>query len=289
LLVVGAGALGLELGSVWSPLGAELTVVELLEHVVPMMDHKMGAQLQKALAKQGMTFRLQTKATGFERIDGGVRVALESKGETSSIEADVVLVAVGRRAFTDGLGLREVGVACDARGFVTVNERFETNLPGVCAIGDVIGGMMLAHKGADEGVAAVEMMAGHAAHVNYEAIPNVVYTAPELASVGLSEEAAAAQGIELAIGSFPFTANARAKCLGETDGGVKILADARSDRIVGIHVLGPRASDLIAEAAVAVEFRASAEDIARSAHAHPTLPEAMKEAALAVAKRALNI
>jgi dihydrolipoamide dehydrogenase len=289
LLVVGAGAVGLELGSVWSRLGAEVTVVEFLEHVVPMMDHKMGAQLQKALAKQGMTFRLQTKATGFERIDGGVRVALESKGETSSIEADVVLVAVGRRAFTDGLGLREVGVACDARGFVTVNERFETNLPGVCAIGDVIGGMMLAHKGADEGVAAVEMMAGHAAHVNYEAIPNVVYTAPELASVGLSEEAAAAQGIELAIGSFPFTANARAKCLGETDGGVKILADARSDRIVGIHVLGPRASDLIAEAAVAVEFRASAEDIARSAHAHPTLPEAMKEAALAVAKRALNI
>jgi dihydrolipoamide dehydrogenase len=289
LLVVGAGAVGLELGSVWSRLGAEVTVVEFLDRIVPMMDRKMGRQLQSALTKQGMAFRLETKATGCERTETGVRVQLESGGATDAVDVDAVLVAVGRRPYIEGLGAVEAGVTCDARGFVTVNERFETSAPGIFAIGDVIGGMMLAHKAEDEGVAAVEMMAGHAAHVNYEAVPNVVYTWPELASVGLSEEAAAEQGIAVATGSFPFMANARAKCMNETDGGVKILADAKTDRIVGVHILGPRASDLIAEAAVAVEFRASAEDIARSAHAHPTLPEAIKEAALAVDKRALNI
>jgi len=286
---VGAGAVGLELGSVWSRLGAEVTVVEFLDRIVPMMDRKMGAQLQRALQKQGMTFRLGTKATGYERTDAGVSVALETAGETAAVEAEVVLVAVGRRPYTDGLGLREAGVACDPRGFVVVDERFATSVHGVFAIGDVIGGMMLAHKAEDEGVAAVEMMAGHAGHVSYDAIPSVVYTWPELASVGLSEEAAAEQGLEVAVGSFPFSANGRARCMNETDGGVKILADAKTDRILGLHILGPRASDLIAEAAVAVEFRASAEDLARSTHAHPTLPEAVKEAALAVAKRAVNI
>jgi dihydrolipoamide dehydrogenase len=289
MLVLGAGAVGLELGSVWSRLGARVTVVELLDRIVPMMDRKMGAQLQGALEKQGLSFRLRTAATAAVRDGDRVRVTLESGGETSEETADVVLVAVGRRPHAAGLGARELGVAFDERERIVVDERFETSVPGVFAVGDVIPGPMLAHKAQEEGVAAVEMMAGRAAHVNYEAIPNVVYTWPELASVGLSEEEAAERGIDVAIGSFPFMANARAKCLNETAGGVKILADAKSDRIVGFHILGPRASDLIAEAAVAVEFRASAEDIARSVHAHPTLPEALKEAALAVAKRAIHI
>ncbi len=289
MLVIGAGAVGLELGSVWSRLGATVTVVEFLDRIVPAMDRKMGAQLQAALKKQGLIFKLGTKATGFERTEVGVRITLDAEGESSVEEADVVLVAVGRRPYTEGLGLETVGVTCDARGFVGVNARFETSIPGIFAIGDVIGGVMLAHKAEDEGVAAVEMMAGHAAHVNYEAIPNVVYTWPEFASVGLSEEQATAEGKDFTLGAFPFMANGRARCMNETDGGVKILADTKTDRIIGLHILGPRASDLIAEAAVAVEFCASAEDLARSAHAHPTLPEAIKEAALAVGKRALNI
>ncbi len=289
LLVIGGGALGLELGSVWLRLGAKVTVVEFLDRIVPMMDRGMGVALQKVLQKQGMTFQLETAATKAERTADGMKVTLESKGKTSTIEADVVLVSVGRRAHTDALGAREIGVAFDERQRVVVNERFETNVAGVFAIGDVIAGPMLAHKAEEEGTAAVEMMAGHAAHVNYAAIPNVVYTWPELASVGLTEEEAAQQGITLAIGSCPFQANARARCLGETNGSVKMLADAKTDRIVGVHILGPRASDLIAEAAIAMEFGASAEDIARSVHAHPTLPEAIKEAALAVGKRAIHL
>ena len=289
LLVVGAGAVGLELGSVWRRLGAEVTVVEFLDRIVPMMDRKMGVMLQRALEKQGMTFRLETSAKGAEQANGAMRVTLESKGETSQLETDVVLVAVGRRAFADGLGAREIGIAFDDKGRIVTNERFETSVPGVFAIGDVIAGPMLAHKAEDEGVAAVEMMAGQAGHVNYDAIPNVVYTWPELASVGMTEEDAAQRGLEVAIGSFPFMANARAKCMNETEGAVKMIADKRTDRILGVHILGPRASDLIAEAAVAIEFGGSAEDLARSVHAHPTLPEAIKEAALAVAKRTINI
>jgi dihydrolipoamide dehydrogenase len=289
LLVIGAGAIGLELGSVWARLGAQVTVVEFLDRIVPMMDRGMGTALQKALQKQGLAFQLQTAAKAAERTADGMKVTLESKGKTSEVEADVVLVAVGRRPHTEGLGAREIGVAFDERSRIVVNERFETNVAGVFAIGDLIPGPMLAHKAEEEGTAAVEMMAGHAAHVNYAAIPNVVYTWPELASVGLSEEEAAQQGLEVAIGVCPFQANPRARCLGETTGSVKILADARTDRIVGVHILGPRASDLIAEAAVAIEFGASAEDIARSVHAHPTLPEAIKEAALAVAKRAIHL
>ncbi len=276
LLVIGAGAIGLELGSVWSRLGAKVTVVEFLDRIVPMMDRGMGTALQKALQKQGLTFLLQTAATASERTADGMKVTLDSKGKTSTVEADVVLVAVGRRAYTDGLGAREIGVGFDERNRIVVNERFETSVAGVFAIGDPIPGPMLAHKAEEEGTAAVEMMAGHAGHVNYAAIPNVVYTWPELASVGLSEEEAAAQGLEVAIGTCPFQANARARCLGETTGSVKILADARTDRVLGVHILGPRASDLIAEAAIAMEFGASSEDIARSVHAHPTLPEAIK-------------
>jgi dihydrolipoyl dehydrogenase len=289
MLVIGAGAVGLELGSVWSRLGAEVVVIEFLDAIVPAMDRGMGTQLRRALERQGLSFRLETSATGVERTANGVRVQLESKGTTSSEEADVVLVAVGRRPYTEGLGVRELGVAVDDRGRITVDARYQTSVAGVFAIGDVIPGPMLAHKAEEEGLAAVELMAGLPGHVNYDAIPNVVYTWPELASVGMSEEDAATRGINVAVGSFPFRANGRARCMDEIDGGVKILADAKTDRIVGVHILGPRASDLIAEAAVAVEFGGSAEDIARSVHAHPTLPEAVKEAALAVAKRAIHI
>ena len=289
LLVVGAGAVGLELGSVWARLGAQVTVVELLDRIVPTMDHGMGRQLQNALKKQGLTFRLETSATKVERTDGGVRVTLESKGESFSEEASLVLVAIGRRPYADELGAREIGIVLDERGRITVDQHFETNVAGVFAIGDVILGPMLAHKAEEEGVAAVEHMAGQGGHVNYDAIPNIVYTWPELASVGLSEEEAAQRGLDVRVGSFPFAANARAKCLGTTEGGVKVLADARTDRILGVHMLGPRASELIAEAALAMEYRASAEDVARTPHAHPTLAEALKEAALGVAKRSINI
>jgi dihydrolipoamide dehydrogenase len=289
LLIVGAGAVGLELGSVWSRLGARVTVVEFMDSILPTMDLGMATQLRKALEKQGLAFRLGTSATGAERTGQGVRVTLESKGERSTEDADVVLVAIGRRPYLDGLGAREVGVALDERGRIRVDARFETAVPGVFAIGDAIPGPMLAHKAQEEGIAAVELMAGLAGHVNYDAIPNVVYTWPELASVGVSEEEAAARGIAVAPGVFPFMANGRARCMNETEGAVKVLADARTDRIVGLHILGPRASDLIAEAALAVEFSASAEDVARTVHAHPTLPEAVKEAALAVGKRAIHI
>ncbi|MBI3770683.1 MAG: dihydrolipoyl dehydrogenase [Deltaproteobacteria bacterium] len=289
LLVVGAGAVGLEIGSVWARLGAQVTVVEFLDRIVPLMDRGMGRQLQAALKKQGMTFRLETSAARAERTEHGVRVTLESKGESFTEDAAVVLVAIGRCPYAEGLGARELGVAFDDRGRILVGEHFETSVAGVFAIGDVVPGPMLAHKAEEEGVVAVERMAGQASHVNYDAIPNVVYTWPELASVGLSEEDAAQRGLAINVGSFPFMANARAKCLGATEGGVKMLADARTDRILGVHVLGPRASDLIAEAALAIEYGASAEDVARTPHAHPTLPEALKEAALAVAKRSINI
>jgi len=289
LLVIGAGAIGLELGSVWSRLGAEVLVVELLDRIVPGTDRGMSTLLQRSLEKQGMVFRLGTSARGAERHADGVRVTLDTKGEASEVEADVVLVAIGRRAYTEGLGARELGVKIDERGRIVVNQHFETTVPGVFAIGDAIPGPMLAHKAEEEGVAAVELMAGQAGHVDYDAIPNVVYTWPELASVGLSEEAAAERGLKVTVGAFPFQANGRARCMDETEGAVKILADATTDRIVGIHILGPRASDLIAEAVLAVEFGASAEDVARTVHAHPTLPEAVKEAALAVAKRTINL
>lgn len=289
LLVVGAGAVGLELGSVWRRLGAEVLVVEFLDRMLPWADAAMVRQLQRALEKQGLAFRFSTKAESAERTAGGVRVQLAGPGDPPAADADVVLVAVGRRPFSDGLGARELGVAFDERGRIVVNERFETSVAGVYAVGDVIPGPMLAHKAEHDAVAAVEGMAGMPVHVDWERIPNVVYTMPELASVGLTEEQARERGLEVRTGTFPFQANARARCLGQTEGGVKMIADAGTDRILGIHVVGPRASDLIAEATLALEYGASSEDVARTVHAHPTLPEAMKEAALGVAKRSLNI
>ena len=291
LLVIGAGAIGLELGSVWLRLGSDVTVLEYMDRIVPGMDVKSGALLRRSLEKQGMKFRLETSATAARVDSNEVVVTVEPKGGGAASEerADVLLVAVGRRPYTDGLGAAEAGVKLDDKGRVVVNASYETNVPGIFAIGDVIAGPMLAHKAEEEGIAAVEMMGGLAGHVAYECVPNVVYTWPELASVGLSEEDAAAQGKQVAIGIFPFLANARAKAMGEREGQVKILADAQTDRIVGAHILGPRASDLIAELATAMELGATAEDVARSVHAHPTLPEAVREAALAVAKRTINI
>jgi dihydrolipoamide dehydrogenase len=289
LLVVGAGAVGLELGSVWCRLGAQVVVVEFLDRIVPGMDRKMGRQLQRTLRKQGLEFRLNTQAKAARPVKKELRVSLESDGQAEEVSCDVMLVAVGRRPFTEGLGLDKAGVALDDGGRIRVDDDYRTSVEGVYAIGDVIRGPMLAHKAEEEGIAVVEKIAGQAGHVNYETIPNVVYTAPELACVGLSEEEAESRGIDFEVGSFPFIANGRAKSMGETEGSVKILAERASDRVLGVHILGAHASDLIAEAAVAMEFGASAEDIARSVHAHPTLPEAVKEAALAVQKRALHI
>jgi len=289
LLVIGAGAIGLELGSVWMRLGAEVTVLEFMDRIVPGMDRKSGALLQRVLERQGTKFHLGTSAKAARREGDEVRVTVTGKDGEREERCDVLLVAVGRRPFTDGLGARQAGVAMDEKGRITVNERFETSVPGVFAIGDVIRGPMLAHKAEEEGIAAVEIMAGLPGHVAYECIPNVVYTWPELASVGLSEEEAAERGIAVAVGTFPFLANGRARAMGERDGQVTIVADAATDRLLGAHILGPRASDLIAEVVTAMELGASAEDVARSVHAHPTLPEAVKEAALAVAKRPIHI
>ncbi len=288
LLVVGAGAIGLELGSVWRRLGSEVHVLEFMDRIVPGMDRQSGQLLQRALQRQGLTFTLGASAESATIADGRVRVTVTRGAEKTEEECDVLLVAVGRRPYTEGLGARELGLRLDEKGRVLVDEAYRTSAPGIWAIGDVIPGPMLAHKAEEEGIAAVERMAGLPGHVAYECVPSVVYTWPELASVGLTEDEARARG-EVAVGSFPFLANGRAKAMGERDGQVKIVADARSDRILGAHILGPRASDLIAELAFAMEMGASAEDVARSVHAHPTLPEAVKEAALAVAKRAIHL
>lgn len=291
LYVVGAGAIGLELGSVWRRLGAEVTVLELQDRITPGMDAGSAKLLQRALEKQGIKFRFGVSAKSAQVVDGAVQVTIASAtGTDPKVETcDVLLVAVGRRPYVDGLGAAEVGVRFDARGRIEVDAHWQTSVPGIHAIGDVIAGPMLAHKAEEEGVACVERMAGGAGHVAYGCIPNVVYTWPEFASVGQTEEEAKASGIAYAVGSFPFLANGRAKAMGEKDGQVKILADASTDRILGAHIVGPHASALIAELAVAMEFGASSEDIARCVHAHPTLPEAIKEAALAVSKRALHI
>ena len=291
LLVVGAGAIGLELGSVWRRLGSQVTVLEYLERIVPGADAGAAKLLHRSLERQGMKFRFGVSARAARVVGDEVQVdvAPAAGGDAVTETADVLLVAVGRRPYTEGLGARELGVAFDARGRIEVDAHYETNVKGVFAIGDVIAGPMLAHKAEEEGVACVERMAGVAGHVNYAAIPNVVYTWPELASVGLSEEDARSQGITVKVGTFPFLANGRAKAMGEKDGQVKILADAATDRVLGAHIVGPHASAVIAELVVAIELGASAEDLARSVHAHPTLPEAVKEAALAVAGRALHI
>lgn len=291
MLVIGAGVIGLELGSVWRRLGSQVTVVEFLDRILPGMDNEIAKSSERIFAKQGMTFRLGTKVTAVERTESALRVILEpaAGGTQDALDCDVVLVAIGRVPYTDGLGLEEVGVALDGRKRITVNGRFETTVSGIYAIGDVIQGPMLAHKAEDEGVAVAEILGGQAGHVNYDVIPGVVYTAPEIATVGRSEEDLKAAGIAYTVGKFPFLANGRAKVNRTTDGFVKVLADAETDRILGVHIIGPVAGELIAEAAVIMEFGGSAEDLARTCHAHPTLAEAVKEAALSVAKRAIHM
>ena len=291
MVVIGGGYIGLEMGSVWSRLGSEVTVVEFLDRITPGMDAEIAKMLQRVLQKQGLSFRLGTKVLAAKRGPKGVTVALgpAQGGERSEIECDVLLVAVGRRPYTDGLGLELTGIGRDEKGRIKVDQQFHTNVPGIYAIGDVIAGPMLAHKAEDEGIAAAEIIAGQKPHIDYDAIPAVVYTQPEVAVVGKSEEDLRAAGISYATGKFPFTANARARCNGDTEGFVKILADAKTDRVLGIHIIGADAGTMIAEATLAMQFGASAEDIARTCHAHPTLPEAMKEAALAVGKRAIHI
>ena len=290
LLVVGAGIIGLELGSVWRRLGAEVTIVEFLDHILPGIDSEVARQFHRLLQKQGIAFKLSSKVSAIDSSGKVLKVKVEpaAGGTVETLEADVVLVAIGRIPYTEGLGLDAAGVKRDNRGRVIVDPHFQTNIAGIYAIGDVIAGPMLAHKAEEEGVALAEILAGQAGHVNYEVIPNVVYTYPEIASVGKTEEELKAAGIAYQVGKFPFTANARARANLMTEGFVKILADAKTDRVLGVHILGPDAETMIAEAAIAMEFGASSEDIARTCHAHPTLSEAVKEAALAVAKRAIN-
>ncbi len=290
LLVVGGGYIGLELGSVWKRLGAEVQVVDFLERILPGMDGEVSKQFQRLLEKQGLAFHLGYKVAGVEKINEGAKVTVEPKdgGEAKTFEADVVLLAIGRKPNTEGLGLEALGVALD-RGRVTVGDRFETNVEGIYAIGDVIRGPMLAHKAEDEGVALAEMLAGQHGHVNYGVIPGVVYTSPEVAAVGRTEEELKAADIAYNVGKFPFSANGRARAMRHTEGFVKVLADAQTDRVLGVHIIGVGAGDLIAEAALLMEFGGSSEDLARTCHAHPTLTEAVKEAAMAVEKRAIHM
>lgn len=288
MIVVGGGYIGVELGSVWNRLGSEVLVIEFMERILPVSDTETSLALQRLLEKQGLKFKFKTAATGVEIKNGKVKLSWKCGDETGVEEVDKVLVSVGRKPVTDNLGLDKVGVKMDPKGYILVDNHFATNVPGIYAIGDVIGGIMLAHKAEEEGMACVELLAGKAGHVNYACCPAVVYTHPEFASVGLTEEQAKAQG-EVKIGKFPFLANGRAKGMDETDGFVKIIADARTDKLLGVHILAAHASDMIHEAVAVMEFGGSAEDIARIFHAHPTLPEAVKEAALAVDKRAIHI
>jgi dihydrolipoamide dehydrogenase len=292
LLVIGAGVIGLELGSVWRRLGAKVTVVEFMDGILPGMDGEVRKAAQRLFEKQGMTFKLFSKVTGVDTSGKTLKAQVEpakGEGKAETIEADVVLVSTGRVPYTEGLGLKELGVKMDERGRVVVDHYYATSVPGVWAIGDVIAGPMLAHKAEDEGVAVAEILVGQAGHVNYDVIPAVVYTMPEIASVGKTEEELKAANVAYNAGKFPFTANGRAKANQQTDGFVKILADAKTDRVLGVHIVGSDAGNMIAEACIAMEFGASAEDIARTCHAHPTLPEAVKEAALAVDKRAIHM
>ena len=290
LLIVGAGIIGLELGSVWRRLGAAVTVVEYLDRILPGFDGEVGKQFRRMLEKQGFGFRLGHKVKWIDKTKAGLQVSIEPSdgGEAAVLAADAVLVAVGRLPVTEGLGLGAVGVALD-RGRVVIDDRFATNVAGIYAIGDVVRGPMLAHKAEDEGIAVAEILAGQHGHVNYEAIASVVYTMPEIASVGATEEELQAKGVAYRTGKFPFTANGRARAMRRTEGFVKILTDAASDRVLGVHIIGAAAGELIAEACVLMEFGGSAEDLARTCHAHPTLSEAVREAALAVDKRAIHI
>lgn len=291
LVVVGGGVIGLELGSVWRRLGAKVTVVEFLDKIGGYMDGEVSKQFQRILEKQGIVFKLGAKVTGADAKGKNVTVTIEPAkgGAAEVIDADVVLVSIGRKPYTEGLGLDKVGVKLDERGRIAVDGHFETNVKGIYAIGDVIAGPMLAHKAEEDGVAAVETMAGHKGHVDYNLVPGVVYTWPEVANVGKTEEEVKAAGTQYKIGKFPFMANSRGRAVGQTDGFVKIIADAKTDRVLGVHILGPHAGTLIAEAVAVMEYGGSSEDIARTCHAHPTLNEAMKEAALAVLGRAVHV
>ncbi len=291
LILVGGGVIGLELGSVWRRLGSQVMVVEFLDRILPGMDLEVAKTFQRTLKKQGFEFKLSSKVTGVTKSRKGLRVTVEPAkgGDEEVMEADVVLVCIGRVPYTEGLGLAEAGVALDERGRVKTDGHFKTNVDGIYAIGDVIEGPMLAHKAEDEGMALAESLAGQSGHVNYDVIPGVVYTAPEVATVGKTEEELKEAGIEYKVGKFPFTANGRAKVNMTTDGFVKVLADAKTDRVLGVHMIGPTVGEIIAEAAVLMEFGGSAEDLARTCHAHPTLTEAVKEAALAVDKRPIHM
>ncbi len=291
MVVIGGGAIGLEMGSVWMRLGTEVIVIEFFDSIASTMDAQISKQLLRVLQKQGMKFELGCKVTGAAIKGGAVTVAYDVLKDSTKkeIQCDKVLVAVGRRAFADGVGAQNVGIEADEKGRVCVNEHLQTKVPNIFAIGDVIQGPMLAHKAEEEGVAVAEFIATGFGHVNYETVPSIIYTWPEVAGVGMSEEEAKKKGIEYSVGTFPFTASGRAKALGNTDGLVKVIADKKTDRVIGVHILGPRASDMIAEAVMAMEFGASSEDIGRSFHAHPTLSEAVREAALAVTKSARQI
>ncbi len=291
LIVIGAGVIGLELGSVWARLGAEVTVVEYMPELLPMLDEDVRKVAAKLFPRQGLSFEFGARVTGAALHAEGseVTVTYEREGRTYQVTGDRLLVAVGRRPNTEGLGADKVGLKLDRRGAIEIDDHFRTNVPGIYAIGDVVRGPMLAHKAEDEGVAAVELIAGQPGHVNYNAIPNVIYTHPEIASVGKTEAELTKEGVPFKTGAFPFAANGRAKALAQTDGLVKIIAHAQNDRVLGVHIIGPRASDVIAEAAVAIEFSACAEDLARSVHGHPTLSEVVKQAALAVAGRATQM
>jgi dihydrolipoamide dehydrogenase len=291
LVVVGGGYIGLELGSVWGRLGAEITVVEFLDRITPTMDGELSKNLQRLLTRQGMSFKLATKVVAAKATKSNVTLTLEpaAGGEAETLKADIVLVSIGRRPYTQGLGLEEAGVVTDDHGFVPVDADFQTNVTGIFAIGDLLPERpMLAHKAEEEGVAVAQLIAGQPGHVNYDAIPGVAYTWPEAASVGKTEEELKAAGVDYKVGKFPFLANSRARANADTDGFVKILADAASDRVLGAHIIGPDAGTMIAELVLAMEYGASAEDLALTCHAHPTLNEAVKEAALAVAGRAIN-
>lgn len=287
MVVVGGGVIGLEMGSVWSRLGSEVTVVEFAPQICSMMDQESIQVLVRSLTREGVKFMTSTKVTGSKIVKDQVELTYENLNtkEISTITADVVLVSTGRKPYSDGLGLDEVGVKKDARGFITVDHHYQTSIPGIYAVGDVTPGPMLAHKAEEEGVACAELLAGHAGHVNYSTVPSVIYTHPEVASVGLTEEQCKEQNLSISIGKFPFSANGRARAIGMTEGFVKIIADANTDRILGGHIVGAKASELLGEIVVAMEFGGSSEDLARSFHSHPTLSEAIREAALAVEKR----
>ncbi|MHA1517489.1 MAG: dihydrolipoyl dehydrogenase [Alphaproteobacteria bacterium] len=291
MVVIGGGYIGLELGSVWSRLGAEVTVIEMLHTITPGLDGELAKQLQRSLQKQGLTFKLGTRVTKVDARGKTVKVTIEpvDRGKAETIETNVVLVSIGRVPNTDGLGLGDIGMELHSGGRIIVDRHFQTNIAGIYAIGDVIAGPMLAHKAEEEGIAVAEILAGQAGHVNYDVIPSVVYTAPEVASVGKTEEQLNQEGVHYKVGRFPFTANGRAKVNRTTEGFVKVLSDEATDRVLGVHIIGPDAGTMIAEAAVLMEFSGSAEDLARTCHAHPTLNEAVKEAALAVDKRPIHM